>query len=75
MPVDKEGNPIVLPDVTAECEKCGAQMLPKLGRRGPFLACTGFPKCRNTKPMPGDEKKADDEKDEAAPEQAGSADA
>lgn len=31
------------------CEKCGKPMLKKLGRYGFFIACSGFPECRNTK--------------------------
>lgn len=31
------------------CEKCGAPMVIKTGRFGKFLACSKFPKCRNTK--------------------------
>ncbi len=31
------------------CEKCGSPMAIKTSRYGKFLACTGFPKCRNTK--------------------------
>lgn len=31
------------------CEKCGRMMVYKLGRNGKFLACPGFPECRNTK--------------------------
>ncbi len=31
------------------CEKCGKPMVYKLGRYGRFLACSGFPECRNTK--------------------------
>ncbi|MDR2942835.1 MAG: type I DNA topoisomerase [Treponema sp.] len=34
------------------CEKCGKPMLKKLGRFGFFLACSGFPECRNTKSVP-----------------------
>ncbi|MDR3355943.1 MAG: type I DNA topoisomerase [Spirochaetaceae bacterium] len=34
------------------CEKCGKPMLKKLGRYGYFLACSGFPECRNTKSIP-----------------------
>ncbi|MCI6375394.1 MAG: topoisomerase DNA-binding C4 zinc finger domain-containing protein, partial [Clostridiales bacterium] len=33
------------------CDKCGAQMVYKLGRFGRFLACPNFPECRNTKPI------------------------
>lgn len=32
------------------CEKCGRNMVLKLGRFGKFYACPGFPECRNTKP-------------------------
>jgi len=34
------------------CEKCGKPLLKKLGRYGYFLACSGFPECRNTKSIP-----------------------
>jgi DNA topoisomerase-1 len=34
------------------CEKCGKPMVKKLGRFGFFLACSGFPECRNTKSVP-----------------------
>lgn len=33
------------------CEKCGRNMVYKMGRFGKFLACPGFPECRNTKPI------------------------
>ncbi|MBW5467556.1 type I DNA topoisomerase [Brevibacillus formosus] len=33
------------------CELCGRVMIYKLGRFGKFLACSGFPDCRNTKPI------------------------
>ncbi|MBJ6363367.1 type I DNA topoisomerase [Paenibacillus sp. GCM10012307] len=33
------------------CEKCGKHMVYKMGRFGKFLACSGFPDCRNTKPI------------------------
>ncbi len=33
------------------CDKCGKPMKIKLGRFGKFLACTGFPDCRNAKPI------------------------
>jgi DNA topoisomerase-1 len=37
------------------CEKCGSPMIIRWGRNGKFLACSGFPKCKNTKPLPGEE--------------------
>ena len=33
------------------CESCGKPMVIKTGRFGRFMACTGFPDCRNTKPI------------------------
>lgn len=33
------------------CDKCGRMMVYKLGRYGKFLACPGFPECRNAKPI------------------------
>ena len=33
------------------CDKCGAQMVYRVGRYGKFLACPNFPDCRNTKPI------------------------
>jgi len=34
-----------------KCDKCGANMVIKMGRYGKFLACPNFPECRNTKPL------------------------
>ncbi len=40
------------PMVTNEvCEKCGKPMVIKFGRFGKFLACSGFPDCKTTKPL------------------------
>ncbi|BAB06186.1 type I DNA topoisomerase [Halalkalibacterium halodurans] len=33
------------------CEKCGHEMVYKMGRYGKFMACSNFPDCRNTKPI------------------------
>ncbi len=33
------------------CEKCGRKMVVKWGRRGKFKSCSGFPECKNAKPM------------------------
>ncbi len=39
-------------EVTDEkCEKCGNPMVVKYGRYGKFLACSGYPECKNTKPF------------------------
>ncbi len=47
-----------------KCEKCGRPMLARWGRFGRFLACSGFPECRSTRPLDGDESapEATDEK-------------
>ena len=33
------------------CDKCGRMMVVKYGRFGKFLACPGYPECKNTKPI------------------------
>ena len=38
------------------CEKCGEKMVYKTGRFGRFLACSAYPKCRNTKAVDSDGK-------------------
>lgn len=40
------------PELAGEdCEKCGRPMYIKMGRFGRFIACSGFPECRNAKPI------------------------
>lgn len=48
---DMQGQKIKVPDeVTDEiCEVCGKPMVIKSGKFGKFLACSGFPECKNTK--------------------------
>jgi len=46
---DAEGKPVPPPETGINCEKCDSPMTIKKGFRGPFLACTGYPKCRNAK--------------------------
>lgn len=58
---DEAGTIIPLPkapEITTDekCDKCGAPMAVRGSRRGPFLACTGYPKCKNAKPLPEDLK-------------------
>jgi DNA topoisomerase-1 len=51
--LDKEGKPLPpkpKPVPTAlKCEKCGGAMLLRASKRGPFLSCAAFPKCRGTR--------------------------
>ena len=53
-----------------KCEKCGKPMAIKIGRFGKFMACTGFPACRNTKPVPGPKGSPEAEAQEKAQAQA-----
>ncbi len=39
-----------------KCEKCGADMVIKQGRNGKFLACSAYPKCKNTKSLQSEQK-------------------
>jgi DNA topoisomerase-1 len=39
------------------CELCGKPLLIKWGRNGRFMACSGYPACKNTKPLPEDREK------------------
>ena len=54
-----EGTRLKVPEEETEevCELCGRNMVVKVGRFGKFLACPGWPECKNTKPivekMPG----------------------
>lgn len=43
-----------------ECPECGKPLVIRLGRKGRFLACSGFPACRHTEPL-GQEDKAAEE--------------
>lgn len=48
--LDKNGNKVIKPEpekTDIKCEKCGSPMLKRIGKRGPFLTCSAFPKCRN----------------------------
>lgn len=50
---DEQIGQVELPVEVSEvqCENCGRFMVVKQGRYGKFLACPGFPECRNTKPL------------------------
>jgi DNA topoisomerase-1 len=62
--LDKDGNPLPPKPkpirTTVKCEKCGSDMLLRDSKRGPFLGCSSFPKCRSTrmvKKLTGDDLK------------------
>ena len=48
-----EGKRIKVEDIPTDeiCEKCGRPMVIKSGRYGKFVACSGFPECRNANPL------------------------
>lgn len=50
---EKELEKVKIADEVSDviCEKCGRNMVYKMGRFGKFLACPGFPECRNAKPI------------------------
>lgn len=51
--VEKELEHVELVDEVSDvqCEKCGRMMVYKYGRYGKFLACPGYPECKNAKPI------------------------
>ena len=51
--VEKELEHVELVDEVSDipCDKCGRMMVYKYGRFGKFLACPGYPECKNTKPI------------------------
>ena len=57
---DLTGKKIKVPAIESDvvCDKCGRKMVVKSSRFGKFLACPGYPECKNTKPVPEDEVKA-----------------
>lgn len=55
-----------------KCEKCGSPMIVKYGKYGKYLACSAFPKCKNTKPILDEEtKKIVEASNEKCPECGG----
>ena len=54
--IDLDKKRIKVPDEESDevCELCGKRMVIKAGRFGKFLACPGYPECKNTKPITQD---------------------
>ncbi len=50
------------------CTECGKPMVIRWGRRGRFLACSGFPDCKNTRPLEGEAQQQPEETDQKCPE-------
>lgn len=51
---DKRAPAADMPKIDVKCEKCGSPMAIRRSRRGPFLGCTAYPKCRGTAQVPSD---------------------
>ena len=51
--VEKELEHVKIEDEISDviCEKCGRNMVYKMGKFGKFLACPGYPECKNAKPI------------------------
>ena len=48
-PQQKAAGPV---STDIDCDECGKPMLIRQGKRGPFLGCSGYPKCKNTSEVP-----------------------
>jgi DNA topoisomerase-1 len=62
--VDEKEQSVSRKDVTEEamaesCPECGKPLVTKLGKRGRFVACTGYPDCSYTRNIDGEEKRAE----------------
>ncbi|MCX6621844.1 MAG: DNA topoisomerase, partial [Acidobacteria bacterium] len=55
-------------DAEEYCENCGRSMVLKKGRFGQFYACSGYPDCKTTKRIGGEQKKADVPLEEKCPQ-------
>jgi DNA topoisomerase-1 len=66
--VAKEAAPKQVETTDVKCPVCGRPMLIRWGRRGRFLACSGFPECKGTLPLEGEEQEAPQATDEKCPE-------
>lgn len=75
--LDKKDAELNKKDLTEEktdevCPACGKPMIIKVGRFGKFLACTGYPECKTTRPLPGDTAAAVPEPTDVVCDQCGS---
>lgn len=65
--IRKEGKP-----TDEKCPKCKSPMIIKMGPFGPFLACSNYPKCKKTMPLPGEVKSVNAPEEEMVCEICGS---
>src|SRR5439155_19799044 len=54
-------------DIGEACEKCGSPMLKKVGKFGPFIACSAYPECTNTREVESAEPESETGEEEIEP--------
>ncbi|MGK5095503.1 type I DNA topoisomerase [Deltaproteobacteria bacterium TL4] len=71
--LNEEGKPepVSLGETDQKCDKCGNPLMIKKGKFGQFLACSDYPKCKNTKPLEEDEQQQPHQKVEGTCELCG----
>ena len=58
-----------LEETDEKCEKCDSPMVIRFNRSGEkFMGCSGFPKCKNAKPLPGSKEKTDEPTGKSCPD-------
>jgi DNA topoisomerase-1 len=54
-------------DIGEACDKCGSPLLKKVGKFGPFIACSAYPDCTNTRELEPGEPESDTGEEEIEP--------
>jgi DNA topoisomerase-1 len=54
-------------DIGEACEKCGSPMLKRVGKFGPFIACSAYPECTNTREVETSEPESEGGEEEIEP--------
>ncbi|HKT80516.1 MAG TPA: type I DNA topoisomerase [Vicinamibacterales bacterium] len=54
-------------EIGEACDKCGSPMLKRVGKFGPFIACSAYPECTNTREVEGAEPESDGGEEEIEP--------
>jgi DNA topoisomerase-1 len=54
-------------EIGEKCDKCGSEMLKRVGKFGPFIACSGYPDCTNTREVEVQEPETESGEEEVEP--------
>ncbi len=54
-------------DIGEACDKCGSPMLKRVGKFGPFIACSAYPECTNTREVEGAEPESESGEEDVEP--------